>query len=29
MPAERSMNIDTKYDMELTEWLMERELHGR
>lgn len=25
MPAERSMNIDTRYDMKLTEWLMERE----
>ena len=24
MPAERSVNIDTQYDMELTEWLMER-----
>lgn len=29
MPAERSMNIDTRYDMELTEWLMERELNGK
>ena len=29
MPAERSMNIDTQYDMELTEWLMERELNGK
>ena len=29
MPAERSMNIDTRYDMELTEWLMERESDGK
>ncbi len=29
MPAERSMNIDTRYDMELTEWLMEREPNGK
>lgn len=29
MPAERSMNIDTQYDMELTEWLMEREKNGK
>ena len=29
MPAERSMNIDTRYDMELTEWLMERASNGK
>lgn len=29
MPAERSMNIDTRYDMELTQWLMERESDGK
>lgn len=29
MPAERSMNIDTQYDMELAEWLMERALDGK
>ncbi len=29
MPAERSMNIDTLYDMELTEWLVEKELNGK
>ena len=29
MPAERSMNIDTRYDMELTEWLMERAANGK
>ncbi len=29
MPVERSINIDTRYDMELTEWLMERESNGK
>ena len=29
MPVERSVNIDTLYDMELAEWLIERKLHGK
>lgn len=28
MPKERSINIDTQYDMELTEWMMERTADG-
>lgn len=28
MPKERSVNIDTRYDMELTEWMMERTADG-
>lgn len=29
MPKERSLNIDTQYDMELAEWLMERNGNGK
>ncbi len=28
MPKERSVNIDTQYDMELAEWMMERTADG-